>query len=319
MISLDRVSKSYNGKPAVDRLSLSVEKGEICVLIGPSGCGKSTTLRMVNRMVEPDSGTIMVNGTDIRTQTPESLRRGIGYVIQSIGLFPHMTVSENIGTVPRLLKWDPQVIRDRVDELLLLIGLDPVRYRSRYPKALSGGEAQRVGVARALAADPPIMLMDEPFGAVDPLTRQRLQEEFRELQQTLHKTVLFVTHDVDEAVILADRIGIMRQGTLMQWDHPEKFLQEPADAFVRSFLGADFSLSMLSRLKAIDFCCQAYPGVAPEKLPAITSKASLKEAFAVFVATGSEYLRIVNDSGKTMGHLALIQLLQPFAGDPHEQ
>ncbi len=317
MIILDGVSKIYNNKPAVDNLSLSVNKGEICVLIGPSGCGKSTTLRMVNRMVEPDGGTIRVNGTDIRTQTPERLRRGIGYVIQSIGLFPHMTVSENIATVPRLLNWSSTAIWERVDELLLLIGLEPDRYRDRYPRELSGGEAQRVGVARALAADPPIMLMDEPFGAVDPLTRKRLQEEFRDLQKKLQKTVLFVTHDVDEAVILADKIGIMRQGVLLQWGRPDQFLRAPADDFVRSFLGSDFSLSMLSRLNVASYCCQTYPGEESEKLPAISSKASLKEAFALFVASGSAYLRIFDDNGKIIGHLALSHLLQPFAGDTH--
>ncbi len=319
MIILKGATKIYAGKPAVDNLSLSVEKGEIFVLVGPSGCGKSTTLRMVNRMVEPDSGTIMVNGTDIRSQSPEALRRGIGYVIQSIGLFPHMTVSENIGTVPRLLRWDKSKTAERIDELLLLIGLDPQRYRDRYPKELSGGEAQRVGVARALAADPPILLMDEPFGAVDPLTRKRLQVEFRELQRTLHKTVLFVTHDVDEAVILADKIGVMRQGILLQSGRPESFLRAPADDFVHDFLGTDYSLSMLSRLKAMDYCCQTYPGNHEEQVPVILSTASLKEAFSMFISSGSEYLHIQDLHGESRGFLSLNHLLQPFAGDAHEQ
>jgi osmoprotectant transport system ATP-binding protein len=248
-VELREVTKRYGDTVAVDRLSLEVAEGEVCVLIGPSGCGKTTTLRMINRLVEPTSGVITVGGRDVRTVAPEELRRGLGYAIQSVGLFPHLTVAENITTVPRLLGWERSRMAARVDELLTLVGLRPDAYAPKYPRELSGGEAQRVGVARALAADPPVLLMDEPFGAVDPLNRERLQGEFARIQRELRKTVIFVTHDVDEAIRLADRIALMKNGRLRQYDTPERLLDHPADKFVHDFMGADRALKRLVRVR----------------------------------------------------------------------
>ncbi|GDY31672.1 ABC transporter ATP-binding protein [Gandjariella thermophila] len=245
MIRLDRVSKHYPGQPApaVAELSLDVPAGEIVVLLGPSGCGKTTTLRLINRLIEPSAGRILVDGEDVTRVDPDRLRRRIGYVIQQVGLFPHMTVAENIGLVPRALGWDRARIRARVDELLDLVGLSPETYRRRYPKHLSGGEQQRVGVARALAADPPVMLMDEPFGAIDPITRERLQDELLDLQARIRKTIVLVTHDVAEAVKLGDRIALFEpHARLAQYDRPAAILAEPANDFVASFVGSGAAL-----------------------------------------------------------------------------
>ncbi len=253
MIELQHVTKKYADTIAVNDLSLEVLDGEVSVLIGPSGCGKSTTLKMINSMLEPTSGDIIVNGTNVRRLEPEDLRRGIGYVIQNIGLFPHMTVAKNISVVPRLLGWDKNRIDKRTDELLKLIDLGPQEYRGKYPHELSGGEAQRIGVARALAADPPILLMDEPFGAVDPLTRERLQVEFARIQKQLRKTVVFVTHDLDEAIRLADQIILMRKGQIAQHDTPEQILAHPNSKFVRDFIGTDRALKRLSRYMVCDY------------------------------------------------------------------
>ncbi|UCG37682.1 MAG: ABC transporter ATP-binding protein [bacterium] len=252
MIELSCVTKRYGGVTAVEELTVTVADGEFAVLIGPSGCGKSTTLRMVNRLVPLTSGTIRVDGTDVGSRAPEQLRREMGYVIQSVGLFPHMTVAGNIAVVPSLLKWPRQRTEARVDELLDLFGLDPSSYRDKYPRQLSGGEAQRVGVARALAADPSILLMDEPFGALDPITRETLQTEFSRIQRELGKTIVFVTHDIDEAIRLADRIVILREGRLIQHDTPEKILTHPANRFVLEFIGSDRALKRLSRMKTSD-------------------------------------------------------------------
>ena len=241
MIRLDKVTKRYaNGTVAVHELSLEVDEGEVCVLVGPSGCGKTTTMRMINRLIEPSGGTIYVNGDDVTHIDPVELRRRIGYVIQQVGLFPHQTIGTNIATVPRLLGWPKAKVRARVDELLDLIGLEPSQYRDRYPSQLSGGQRQRVGVARALGADPNVLLMDEPFGAIDPINRDRLQDEFLRLQSEVKKTVVFVTHDIEEAVKLGDRIAILREGGyLAQYDTPAKILGHPADAFVADFVGDD--------------------------------------------------------------------------------
>jgi osmoprotectant transport system ATP-binding protein len=239
LIQLDTVTKKYDSTVAVRGLSLEVRDGEVCVLIGPSGCGKTTTLRMINRLIEPTKGRVIIDGKDTHAQRPEVLRRSIGYAIQSVGLFPHMTVAENIGVVPHILQWEQQRIDARTAELLQLVGLKPATYAAKYPAQLSGGEAQRIGVARALAADPPILLMDEPFGAVDPLTRERLQQQ---------KTVVLVTHDLDEAIRLADRIAVMRKGELVQYDTPEELLAHPKDKFVHDFVGTDRALKRLSRL-----------------------------------------------------------------------
>ncbi len=247
MITLDAVTKTYdNGQVAVRELSLEIPEGEICMLVGPSGCGKTTTMRMINRLIEPTSGRILLDGEDVTSVDPVGLRRRIGYVIQQVGLFPHHTVGDNVGTVPGLLGWDKARIRARTDELLELVGLPPSEYRERYPHQLSGGQRQRVGVARALAADPPVLLMDEPFGAIDPISRDRLQQEFLRLQQTVRKTIVFVTHDVDEAVTLGDRIAVLQVGgVLAQYDTPDQVLAAPASDFVAEFVGADRGLKRL--------------------------------------------------------------------------
>jgi len=255
LIRLENVTKKYGDSDAaaVNNLTLDVHRGEVLVLVGPSGCGKSTTLRLINRLIEPTSGTLYLNGEDVTSMNPSLLRRKIGYVIQQVGLFPHRTIAENIATVPKLLGWDKDKIADRVDELLDLIGMDPETYRGRYPKELSGGQAQRVGVARALAADPDVLLMDEPFGAIDPITRDRLQNEFLRLQQDLKKTIVFVTHDIDEAIKMGNRIAILReQSEIAQLDTPEAILADPADEFVENFLGSGAILKSLTLMKIAD-------------------------------------------------------------------
>jgi osmoprotectant transport system ATP-binding protein len=253
MIRLQGVGKRYGDAWAVRELDLEVERGELCCLIGPSGCGKSTTLKMINRMIEASAGTITIDGRDVRSLKQEELRRGIGYVIQSIGLFPHMTVRENIAVVPGLLGWDKTSTRARCLELLELLGLAPDEFADKFPRELSGGQAQRVGVARALAGDPDILLMDEPFGALDPITREHLQGQFAAIQEELGKTVVFVTHDIDEAVSLGSRVALMRDGALVQVDSPETLLSLPRNSFVKRFVGLDRALKRLSRLKVSDF------------------------------------------------------------------
>jgi len=251
-VEFRHVTKRYdprakNTPGAVNDLSLTVPAGKICVLVGPSGCGKTTSLKMVNRLIEPTSGQILIDGVDAATREVTELRRSIGYVIQQVGLFPHQTIGENVATVPRLLGWPKPRLRARADELLSLVGLDPATYRDRYPAQLSGGERQRVGVARALAADPPIMLMDEPFGAVDPIVRERLQNEFLRLQEDLAKTILFVTHDIDEAIKMGDLVAVMQVGGhLAQFGPPDEILANPASEFVARFVGADRALKRLS-------------------------------------------------------------------------
>jgi osmoprotectant transport system ATP-binding protein len=248
MISLQHVSKRFGGSgdSAVNDLSFHVNEGKTVVLVGPSGCGKTTTMKMINRLEEPTSGTIEVAGKDIMQQDPVQLRRGIGYVIQSIGLLPHRTIAQNITTVPKLIGWDDHRIQARVEELVAMLELDPDLLK-RYPSELSGGQRQRVGVARALAVDPPVMLMDEPFGAVDPIVRERLQDQFIEVQRRLRKTIIFVTHDVDEALKMADRVAIMNKGgVLEQYASPRDILSEPANDFVREFVGLDRGLKRLA-------------------------------------------------------------------------
>jgi len=253
-VRFENATKRYgdSAEPAVDRLTLEVPAGEICVLVGPSGCGKTTAMRLVNRMVELSDGDVKIGGRSVREQAPAQLRRETGYVIQQIGLFPHRTIAENIGAVPQLLGWRKERIRARSAELLELIGLDP-ELGERYPSQLSGGQQQRVGVARALAADPPVMLMDEPFGAIDPINRERLQNEFLRLQAELRKTVLFVTHDIDEAIKMGDRIAVMRKGgRVAQYATPAELLMAPADEFVEDFVGADRALKRLALLRVAD-------------------------------------------------------------------
>jgi osmoprotectant transport system ATP-binding protein len=262
MIRLERLSKRFPGqtRPAVDSLDLDIPAGEIVILVGPSGCGKTTTMRLINRLIEPTSGRIILEGEDVTKVNPDKLRRRIGYVIQQVGLFPHQTISDNIATVPRMLGWEEKRIRARVDELLAMVGLDPATYRGRYPKHLSGGQRQRAGVARALSADPPVMLMDEPFGAIDPITRDRLQNEFLRLQETIRKTIIFVTHDIDEAIKMGDRIAILREGSqIAQYDTPERILSAPADDFVADFIGSGASLKRLNLSRVRDVELSDWP------------------------------------------------------------
>ncbi len=254
MIELERLTKIYPGStiPAVDSVSLHVNKGEICILIGSSGCGKTTLMRMINRLEPITSGTIKINGKDLTPMDVIELRRSIGYAIQQIGLFPHMTVFENITVVPKLLGWDKKRMSERVDELLTMINMDPAIYRERYPRELSGGQAQRIGVARAMAANPPVMLMDEPFGAIDPINREVLQDEFLKIQEKLKKTIVFVTHDIHEAVKMGDRIALLDAGNLIQYATPEELLTQPKNQFVKDFVGADRALKRLDLLKVSD-------------------------------------------------------------------
>jgi osmoprotectant transport system ATP-binding protein len=304
MIELEALSKRFAGaaRPAVDRLTLRVAAGEVCVLIGPSGCGKTTTMRMINRMIEPDAGRIQVAGRDVMALDAVELRRSIGYVIQHVGLFPHWSIADNVATVPRLLGWDAARIARRVDELLALVGMDPASYRGRFPRELSGGQKQRVGVARALAADPPVMLMDEPFGAIDPITRNHLQNELLKILHALNKTIVFVTHDIDEALKVGDRIAILRDGALVQYDTPEALLSRPADAFVESFVGADRALKRLALVRA-DAACDG--GVAPDHGHRVAGAATLREALALMLALGVDSLGVVDAAGAVQGVVTL--------------
>ncbi len=264
MIRLEHLAKRYPDQraAAVEDLTLDIPEGEIVVLVGPSGCGKTTTMKMINRIIEPTSGRILLDGEDVTRADPDLLRRRIGYVIQQIGLFPHMTIAANVATVPKLLGWDAQRIDARIDELLETVGMDPAVYRDRYPKELSGGQRQRVGVARAMSADPLVMLMDEPFGAIDPITRDRLQNEFLRLQAQIRKTIVFVTHDIDEAIKMGDRIAILREGShIAQYDTPEQVLTAPADDFVADFIGSGASLKRLNLTRVRDVELNQWPTV----------------------------------------------------------
>ena len=303
----DEATKRYgDGEPAVDRLSLTVPAGEICVLVGPSGGGKTTALKLVNRLIELTTGDIRIDGTSINSLDVTELRRGIGYVIQQVGLFPHMTIEANIGTVPRLFGRSKQWIHARSFELLELVGLDS-SYAKRYPAQLSGGERQRVGLARALAANPPVMLMDEPFGAIDPIVRARLQDEFLRLQREVQKTVVFVTHDIDEAIKIGDRIAILRQGgKLAQYDTPEAILARPADDFVAQFVGADRALKALS-LRTIGELELRPPADGAPRAPRSTT---MRDALALLIAERSATLAVTDDDGAVLGSLARDDLLR---------
>jgi osmoprotectant transport system ATP-binding protein len=289
MIKFRGVSKTYLGsdRPVVNDLSFEILEGEICVLVGPSGCGKTTTMRMVNRLIEPTEGEILIDGEPNTRMSGTQLRRKIGYAIQQIGLFPHRTIAENIATVPSLLGWDKRRIKERVDELLKLVGLDPDDYRDRYPAELSGGQQQRVGVARALAADPPIMLMDEPFGAVDPITRERLQDEFLGIQQDIKKTIVFVTHDIDEAIKMGDKIAILKQGGfLAQYDSPENILSNPNSEFVASFVGRDRILKRLSLTRVGEMQLEPANGLTDD-LPRISERLTVRDALSELIGSGA--------------------------------
>ncbi|MGC9455582.1 MAG: ABC transporter ATP-binding protein [Phycisphaerae bacterium] len=295
MIRLENVCKTFpGGVDAVCDLSLEIARGETLVLLGTSGSGKTTTMKMINRLYEPTGGRIEVDGKDIMTQDVIRLRRKIGYAIQHIGLFPHMTMAENIGVVPKLLGWSQDRIDERVDDLLNRVGLEPESFRDRYPSQLSGGQRQRVGVARALAADPPIVLMDEPFGALDPITREQLQDEFLELESEIQKTIVFVTHDVFEAVKMGDRVALMDEGRLQQLARPAELVENPANEFVDSFLGQHrFQLSLLTRtLKTM--MGEKPAGEQPTEVPEVRLRAhnSLIEALDAFKKTNREKLPV---------------------------
>jgi osmoprotectant transport system ATP-binding protein len=305
-IVFDRVTKRYPGRSeaAVDELSLTIPAGEICVLVGPSGAGKTTAMKMVNRLIEFDDGEITIDGRSIHDYDATELRRGIGYVIQQVGLFPHMTVAENVATVPRLLGWGRTRTRERVTELLELVGLEP-EYADRYPAQLSGGQRQRVGLARALAADPPLMLMDEPFGALDPITRDRLQMEFLRLHDDVRKTVIFVTHDIDEAIKLGDRIAILREGgVLAQYDTPDRILAHPADDFVARFVGADRGLKRLALRRLEEIELEPLDGAPPDG-PRAVGTTTLRDALSLMMSEGADRLVVVDEAGEPMGALSV--------------
>jgi osmoprotectant transport system ATP-binding protein len=312
MLVLKRVTKRYpNGQVAVNELDLEIRDGETCVLVGPSGCGKTTTLRMINRLIEPTSGRILLDGEDVTGVDPVPLRLKMGYVIQQIGLFPHMTVADNVATVPRLLGWDRKRISRRVDELMELVGLEPSRFARRYPHQLSGGQRQRVGVARALGADPPVLLMDEPFGAIDRVTRDRLQNEFLQIQERMRKLVVFVTHDIDEAVKMGDRIAMLREGgVLQQYDTPARVLARPANDFVADFLGPDRGQKRLAVVR-ID-PARLQNAVSPDSLPAVPANATLSDVLSVMILHDSDRVLVRRD-GEVLGQLTLPALLETAA------
>ncbi|MER7459681.1 ATP-binding cassette domain-containing protein [Micromonospora sp. NPDC126480] len=322
-ISLDGISKRYpDGTEAVRELTLDVAAGELVVLIGPSGCGKSTVLRMVNRLIEPSGGRILLGGEDVTRVDPVRLRRRIGYVIQNVGLFPHQTVSANVATVPQLLGWPRERRRQRVAELLELVGLDPARFGGRYPHELSGGQRQRVGVARALAADPVVLLMDEPFSAVDPIVRTRLQEEFLRLQAEVRKTIVLVTHDLDEAVRLGDRIAVLSQGgRLEQYDTPAAVLGAPATPFVREFVGADRGIRRLAVTPLTRAAVEPLPASGGvEGLPTVPLGGSAYDALGVLLTSAVDRV-VVTEEERPVGVLTRAGLLDlghaagPRAGD----
>jgi osmoprotectant transport system ATP-binding protein len=317
-IAFNNVVKRYPGRPraAVDDLSFSVSPGEICVLIGPSGCGKTTALKMVNRLISITDGDITIDGRSVRQLPLTDLRRGIGYVFQQIGLFPHMTIEANIGTVPRLLGWSRDRIRARAGELLELVGLDPGSDLRRYPAEFSGGQQQRIGVARAMAADPPIMLMDEPFGAIDPIARDRLQNDFLRLHQQVRKTIIFVTHDIDEAIKMGDKIAIMREGRLVQLAPADEILASPADEFVASFVGEDRGLKRLRVRTLRDL--ELDPPVHETHGATVAIDTSLHYALSRMLAEGTTRLDVVegDSGGAAVGSVWLEAITELIAQDP---
>ena len=304
-IVFDHVTKRYEGRDqaAVENLSLTIPAGEICVLVGPSGAGKTTAMKLVNRLIELDEGDIRIDGTSIRDQDVVELRRRIGYVIQQVGLFPHMTIAENVGTVPRLLGWPKAKIAGRTAELLDLVGIDGTDAK-RYPAELSGGQRQRVGLARALAANPPLMLMDEPFGAIDPITRTRLQDEFLRLHNEIRKTVIFVTHDIDEAIKMGDRIAILEEGgVLAQYDTPDEILANPASTFVERFVGADRGLKRLSLRRVGEVELEPAPDTFDG--PRCASTSTLRDTLSLMLTEGVRDVLVVGDDGTPLGLLSL--------------
>lgn len=313
MIVVEKLSKQFphGGRPAVDNASFEARSGEFIILLGPSGCGKTTMMKMINRLYEPTSGRILIDDVDVLQQPVTELRRRIGYVIQQTGLFPHMRIEDNIAVVPRLLGWQESRITDRIDELLELVGL-PRDYRRRYPRQLSGGEQQRVGIARALAADPATMLMDEPFGAIDAITRARLQDELLALQKKLHKTILFVTHDVEEALRLADRVIVMRDGKIIQFDTPLQILTRPADEFVSRLVDAGDTLRQLSLLTA-GAVASPLDGRQIVGTTAIAAETDVRSALTMLLNDAAEVLPVADETGKLIGSLSFQDVRQAVA------
>ena len=316
-IVLSEVSKIYPGQTAkaVEDFSMEIEPGELVMFVGPSGCGKTTTMKMINRIIEPSSGTITVGGQNVMDLNPNELRRHIGYVIQQIGLFPHMTIADNIAVVPKLLGWSKQQIADRVDELLLTVQLDPGQFAGRYPKQLSGGQQQRVGVARALAADPPVMLMDEPFGATDPITREKLQAEFLRLQESIGKTIIFVTHDFDEAIRLGDRIAVLSErSSIEQFDTPANILAAPANDYVRSFIGQGAALKRLALIPLREATLGA--AVGGSRVATVGHDTSLRDALDALVLAGTPAIDVTDGSGARVGSIDLERIATALGSDP---
>ncbi len=316
MIELDQLTKTFQQKGkdvvAVDHVSLTVDEGQICVFLGPSGCGKSTTLKMINRLITPTSGKILINGEDTTGLDEVTLRRNIGYVIQQIGLFPNMTIEENIMVVPKLLGWDKKRCHERAKELMGMVQLEPKQYLSRYPRELSGGQQQRIGVIRALAADAPVLLMDEPFGAVDPVNRDAIQNEFFQMQRALNKTVIMVSHDIDEAIKLGDKIAIFKDGKLLQFDHPDTLLAHPVDDFVSGFVGQDSTLKRLLLIRAED---------AADNAPSIQAETQVADAQELMEENDRRYLVVTDANNKGLGYVRRRDLrgqsgaVQPFLRD----
>lgn len=325
MIEFRHITKQYpnTDEPAVKDLNLKIYEGEIAVFVGPSGCGKTSTMKMVNRLIEPTEGKIFIKGEDISQVNPLQLRQNIGYVIQNTGLFPHMTIEQNIATVPKLKKWPKAAIRKRVTELLQLVGLEPGVYCKRLPGQLSGGQQQRVGVARALAGDPPIMIMDEPFGALDPITREHLQDEFLKIQQRVRKTIVFVTHDIDEAVKMGNKIAVMRAGEVIQYDTPLAILSTPADAFISNLTGEDRAIKHLSLIPVAQVMkTDAPPKSEKRKARTITRASSLKAALIKMLENNVTHLSVTGDGGKHLGRISLNQLVNIITrpgGGPNEK
>ena len=318
MIELQHVSKSFDGLKVIDDLSLNIARGEFTVILGSSGSGKSTLLKMMNRMVEHDSGRILFAGDEIRSFKPEDIRRRMGYAIQSVGLFPHWSVEKNIATVPALLQWPKARIAERVTELMLLLQLAPALYRNRFPHQLSGGQQQRVGVARALAGNPEVLLMDEPFGALDPVTRAALQLEMARIHQASGKTIVLVTHDIDEALGLATRIVLLDQGRIVQHGTPLQMLSAPENDFVLNFFGrGDVGIKLLGLQRVADHVRPDAPGTVPGGEP-IPATLSLREALSMFVARRVDRLPVVDGGGRRIGYIALHDLLQPSRPGPSD-
>ena len=310
------ITKVYPGQqaPAVESFSMDIAPGELIMFVGPSGCGKTTTMKMINRIIEPSSGSITIDGEDVLSLNPNELRRRIGYVIQQIGLFPHMTIAENIAIVPKLLGWSKKRTHDRVEELLAVVELDPKMFASRYPRQLSGGQQQRVGVARALAADPPVMLMDEPFGATDPITREKLQSEFLRLQEKLSKTIVFVTHDFDEAVRMGDRIAVLSERSqIEQFDTPANILANPANAYVSQFVGRGAALKRLGLIPVTQ--ADLGPAVASRGILDVRVGDSLRNALDSLVLSGGSPVAVLGHDGRAVGSIDIERIAAALGGD----